>query len=1244
MGSQHLINFLSVKRRYSRSVNLERDFDIPEAIDGYVLTDRAVDVLRRILASMVGRKRTTAWTLTGVYGTGKSAFAHFLISLLGPMKNAARQRALEIARHSLQNQGLGQSPEYEGLAQKFPPQGFFRAVATAQREPLSHTLVRALDRGGDQFWARGQEPPVMKRVSDWATEIEFGQASFSDRDLFTLIQQISEVVNTDMVLVIDELGKSLEYATQHQGIADLYLLQQLAELSQKKGSRLYLIGLLHQSFADYGQRLAVVEKNEWAKIQGRFEDIPFTESSQQMLRLMGQALDRSQATTLTAPVETFTQNWCAVLQEKTQLREFSAPLLAAVYPLHPLTALVLPALFIRYAQNDRSLFTFLTSAEPHGFQHFLESTPIVFPAPRAKAIVAEDQGLYLSTNLPTLKLHHLYDYFVESLGAGLRPGLARWLEIQTLVADAQHRGPDTLALLKTIGLLNLLTSTGALRATRPLVKLALVDQPDPEALAHWEAQIHQVTHDQGIVTYRRAVDELRLWEGSDFDVEGTIAQYLARESLPLGALLTETYPLKPLVAQRHSYRTGTLRYFERYYLDRDQDLASLDCTQADGDGAVVYWLGEAAPLEVPASTVDGKPLVVVAAANLSLLAIRAQEYHALCQLQNRESALQSDKVALKEVRHRRLQLKQLLDDTLTQAFNFALHHNLCWVEGKIQPIANVQEFNALLSQVCDRVYSQTPILWNELINRRTLTSQGAKARRLLLEAMLERSEVARLGLEGYGPEVAMYASVLQHSGIHRQERGVWGIYPPPETPSQAARVVLGVDGHGRSDLGGIWRVMAEFCLGATAAPRSLGDLYGVLQRPPYGMKAGAIPVVLAAVLLHYRDEVSIYKEGTFIPVLGPEHFELLVKDATRFSVKQIAVTGVRSQVFRELEAVLRGAIGKPQGPVQARNLTVLSVVKPLIQFVRKLPNYTLKTHRISERSRAVLQTLRTTQEPDELLFRALPQACGLEPIRVGVGEDDGTLARTYRERLVVALREIHGAYEALLTECQGLLYSAFGVHGNGPGPEGEALTPLRQGLQWRAGRIRRDCVEAGLRRFVGAVLEHGEDDRQWLAAVVMTIADKPAESWQDEDIIQFELTLSDLARRFRNLEAVQGAMGAVNPGGVKARRLTVTQENGEEINKLVWVSAEQQARVDPSIDELLRQLPDPQLREVFLARLAERLFQSSPAEDSETGSAADPAQWQQVPPHLTPTISSESSGVGRDGRRRRTRSRGGWKS
>ncbi|MDJ0577628.1 MAG: hypothetical protein QNJ65_21020 [Xenococcaceae cyanobacterium MO_234.B1] len=139
-----------------------------------------------------------------------------------------------------------------------------------------------------------------------------------------------------------------------------------------------------------------------------------------------------------------------------------------------------------------------------------------------------------------------------------------------------------------------------------------------------------------------------------------------------------------------------------------------------------------------------------------------------------------------------------------------------------------------------------------------------------------------------------------------------------------------------------------------------------------------IPVLIAAVLLYYIDDVGVYQDGTFIPILGVEHFELLLKDPSRFAVKYFEVVGLRSQVFKELEAILRNA--KAKKPGKLRNATLLTVVTPLYQFVSKLPKYTKQTKRLSPEAVGVLQALQKTVEPDVLLFTELPQACGL-PIR-----------------------------------------------------------------------------------------------------------------------------------------------------------------------------------------------------------------------------------------------------------------------
>jgi hypothetical protein len=46
-----LSHYFSLHRRYHRSVNLERDFDNPEAVEGYVLTERSLEALQRMLAA-----------------------------------------------------------------------------------------------------------------------------------------------------------------------------------------------------------------------------------------------------------------------------------------------------------------------------------------------------------------------------------------------------------------------------------------------------------------------------------------------------------------------------------------------------------------------------------------------------------------------------------------------------------------------------------------------------------------------------------------------------------------------------------------------------------------------------------------------------------------------------------------------------------------------------------------------------------------------------------------------------------------------------------------------------------------------------------------------------------------------------------------------------------------------------------------------------------------------------------------
>ena len=161
--------------------------------------------------------------------------------------------------------------------------------------------------------------------------------------------------------------------------------------------------------------------------------------------------------------------------------------------------------------------------------------------------------------------------------------------------------------------------------------------------------------------------------------------------------------------------------------------------------------------------------------------------------------------------------------------------------------------------------------------------------------------------------------------------------------------------------------------------------------------------------------------------------------------------------------------------------------------------------------------------------------------------------------------------------------AAFGVR------DGEAK--LRQDLQLRARKL--ECVEPLLKRFLLAAVEETKSDKEWLEALVMVVADKPPKSWSDEDATGFEVKLSDIARRFENLEALQGEVATSEGVGVAARRITVARPDGRETHRMVWVDAKLEGEVEELVAEILNKpgvRDNVRLQQALVARLTEEVL------------------------------------------------------
>ena len=487
---------LQLPARYLRSVNLQRDFaDSHFGVRDYQVTPLVVQSTERIMEGLRPASRTRAFSIIGPYGAGKSAYGVFLAHFL---RSDPTVRAKLLATH-----GMADFPPtlVEGVT-------LHPVLVSGNNASLRVAIVRALHGS-----LAGLKLLKHTRLLD-TLAAELDNAEIDPQRVADLVAEASVLVKDRMsfrgvALVIDELGQFLDFAARQNDERDLFVLQTLAETAARSDETPFLlITILHQSFDRYVAYAGSTRRAEWAKVQGRFADLPFQEPPVQMLRMVGNAL--SPATR--DPFAQQREQWAAVLAQESEalgLRPVDLSekewqqIVVRAYPLQPLVLVALPLLFRQLAQNERSLFAFLTSREPWGLQDVLASTP--------------------PGNQPIYRMPHLYAYVHATLGASLfgRARGQRWAELAEARAQIPAGDQVMIDVLTTIGTLGALGQVRGLRASRALIHFALAGT-DAQA-GYSEAAIERALNEleaRKHITFRQHRDSFVIWEGSDLDLDG----------------------------------------------------------------------------------------------------------------------------------------------------------------------------------------------------------------------------------------------------------------------------------------------------------------------------------------------------------------------------------------------------------------------------------------------------------------------------------------------------------------------------------------------------------------------------------------------------------------------------------------------------------------------------------------------------------------------------------------------------
>lgn len=1130
-------DLLKLSPHFMRSVNLERDFSDARSLDGYIVTAEAQAHLKQLGNGLRKESGQRAWYLTGDFGSGKSSFALLLASLLA-------RPAGEIPWSLRELYGV------LGVPAKF--RLYLPVLVTGSREIMSHAVLRGLVESLNSAFPSKQK--LSSRTK--ATKL-LAQEQIQDRDVVALIEEVAaDLVSGGqfggILLIIDELGKFLEYAALNPDAQDVFFLQSLAEAAARsKTAPIQLLGLLHQGIAEYAEKLSITAQREWAKIGERFGTLHFTQPLGQIATLLAAALgvdsDRKE---LKSWKKIASDEMSAAIElglfgpapGKSELRRLAPNL----YPLHPTVIPVLARFFRRFGQNERSLFSFLLSTEPFALRAFAERE-------------ASSDSLY--------RLSDFYDFAAYNFGQrlGQQSFRSHWGHIDAVVRGAANEDSPIPDLLKTIGILNVLQEDN-LKPTLETLSLAMGSVPNLKGLLNKLCQ-------RGLLYHRGGINGYSLWPSASVNLEQRFIA--ATEAMihpaPIAEIVQEKLDTRPVVARRHYIQTGNLRYVDVRYVTSDEfcrDGSNLEF-QYPSDGLLVVVICETAAqfqkAESAARAFSGRPLTLIAVTPpLESLASYSLNLERWLWVERTTPELKDDRFAAEEVDRQVKAAETALDQRLREHISFRGSETRTDGKGVVWFCSGEtldglskqdQSLQSYLSDQFGKLFDQAPQIRNELVNRHALSSSAAAARQKLFEGMLKDGDKPLLGLpeDRYPPEKSMYLSVLATGNLHRAEKEKWAMrFPTADHDPLNLRPALDA----------VLQKLEE--VPDRRVPVS--ELYDLLRSQPFGLRDGLIPIFLLTAFLVHETEIAIYEDNVFQPDVEEFLMMRLARRPETFEFQLCRINGVRKALITELAAVVEAD--------RAESSHLLSIVRPLYQFVAGLPDYARNTDQLSAETLALRKAIDAAREPADFVFNELPKALGFAPKSRG-SVDPGPLAK----KLGQSITELRRCFPELQNRMASAILQSFRHEGT--------LQAWRESVSVSAETMVVGLGEPELRAFCLKLIDTENPEPDWLEALGSLLVRVPPSRWKDRDEVAFRERIEAFARQFERVLATCFLRDGSLPE--TAIRIAVTPRSGLEKELVVSLTPKQATETEALLAKLRPHLPaDPD--NISLAALSRLLW------------------------------------------------------
>lgn len=1001
----------------------------------YIVTSSADAVSAEISTSL--EKRYRCISLIGSYGTGKSSFLYALIKSI------------------------------QGEVKYFPSlnlKGSKVLKSIGQYESLLTHFARLLKTSGD---------------------IE---------SIFLALRR-EDSSNERVYIFIDEFGKLIEYALKNDPKKETYYFQQLAEFINNDLKHTILVSTLHQSFESYSYHVGSADIAEWEKVSGRFHSITFNEPHEVVAQIVLKHF--AGYFTFSKSLASMTKIACDLnlIPEKFQAEDLNS---GSIGNMDGLTTYVAIGLFRKYAQNERSVFSFLNDSSIFGVKAFSNSN---------------------------FALPELYDYvlnrFTQVIYSQENPDKLQWESAERAIqrADSHHELRPDLShrILKSIHLINLFARGAGKFNVAELLAYLEADRNDD-----FQSEL-KLLSEKNIIHFINYKGRLTFVEGTDVNLEEELRKAAGR--LPLNANydqeLMRLVSIDPIVAKQHLFETGTPRLWFFLIQTNNSEINELQKVLPTNGLIVIQFNNTPSePIEM-----HGIPVVTCQCD------ITDEMKSAIERIRKFEIVINEYKDDI-VVRN----LVQLELDFATRELKSELTRQLCfrgtWTyNGSKKEVDSIRRQNSVLSEIFDDYYNEHPIVVNELINRGRLSASINSARKKLLDSLITNGSNLEFDKDKYPPERMIFESTLVAEGMI-------------DTKSQ---IIVSND---KSSYFSYWRHLDEILEESRHQKRPFTDFIDQLSTKPFGMKEGLIKFLLSYYLIANKDGFALTHEPSikFIPYLHVESIESMFLKPKEFFIKKYNFDRVPRSAIDSL--IKFSGIERANQPIANERSAFFGIYAQLSRSISELPAYTRNTKvGLNPKSVKLLEAIKMATDPEKALLVEMPLGLGFKPM---TEHTDKEYADFFKE-LEDCVMDLKGSFPRLIVALKNHFLKCMGGVPSNFESEKEFIREF-------ISTINIDILGPYTKGIIMRILSPLADEVSYWKAIFDAIADFNLYDLKDENLEKVKLNISSFSDTLMSLvgmvetEAYNVGISITQKDGTSNRKfsnpLTLLEAQNSHLNVL----------------------------------------------------------------------------------------------